>query len=133
MHFAAAHAVANQPHRIAKAMIGAFCAVFLSGSAKLAHDHDHVARLIDFRAQLRQAARQIAQVVGQLPRCRALVGMGIPAACGQETQPQCGVVAHQRAQMLSIQREAHRIGSAVAGRVHLGLLGGGVGGRAVFV
>ena len=65
------------------------------------------------------AAPQVAQIDGQLPGDAALVGMRVPAARRQKSQPQAAVVAHQGAQVLRVKFQANRVGCAVAGRKHL--------------
>lgn len=77
-------AIANQPERVAKAVVGSFGAVLSSRAAKLAHHDDEITRLIKLAAQLRQAACEVTQIVGQLACCMALVGVRVPAASGEK-------------------------------------------------
>ena len=120
---AAVDAVADHPQRIAKAVVGAARSVLGTGAAKFAHDQNHVPVVVEILAQLRDAACQIGQVVGELAGGVALVGMGVPAASGQKADGQAAVIAHQGAQVLCVQHQAHRVGGTVAGRQHLRALG----------
>ena len=133
MPAAAIDAVAYQPHRISKPVVRSSGAVFSGGAAKFAHHHDHIARLCEVLTQLRQSARQVAEVVGQCAVGVALTGMGVPAASRQKAQSQRSVIAHQGAQVLRIQLQTHRVCRAIAGREHLGILCNRRRGRTVFV